>query len=370
MPTAEAETIEPPLTETRLRTYLESCLGAPVRIVAINALGNGDAGGVKRYGYNTPVRVDYERSGQRCSLVLETIAPGRFGHEHMADRAQLLLSSHAAFNRLPLHVRSLDVGGFRKDGELVSVGDIDEFFALNEFVPGTPYYRDLERLRGGGQLLDADVARADALCDYLAAIHRVRGSNPELYERRIRELIGGHECIAGLLDSYPRNCPAIAPETLEAIEQACVNWRWRLKPLTHRLRQVHGDFHPWNVIFRSGVSFAVLDRSRGEWGEPADDVTCLTVNYLFFSLLKSGRMEGAFDTLFTRFWQRYLDATADDDLLCVAAPFFAFRGLVLASPVWYPALAPKVRRSVLAFVRAVLNVSAFDPLSVNDYCDG
>ena len=35
---------------------------------------------------------------------------------------------------------------------------------------------------------------------------------------------------------------------------------------------MHGDFHPWNLLFREGVEFSVLDRSRGEWGEPADDV--------------------------------------------------------------------------------------------------
>jgi phosphotransferase family enzyme len=369
MPTAEAERVGPLLTEPKLRSYLESCLGGPVRILGIEVLGAAAANGLKAYGYGTPVRVDYERFGHRYSVVLETIAPGRFGHEHPADRAHTMLSQ-PAFNRLPLHVRNLDVGGFRKDGTLVSVSDIDEFFALNEYFPGDAYYRDLERLRVSGDLLDLDLERADALCDYLVSIHRVRGSNPELYVRRVRELVGGNQCIAGILDSYPRHCPAIAQDTLEAIEHESVGWRWRLKPLTHRLRQVHGDFHPWHVIFQNGVNFAVLDRSRGEWGDPADDVACLTVNYVFFSLLRSGRFEGPFEVLFTRFWQRYVEATGDQDLTAVIAPFYAFRGLVIASPVWYPALAPNVRRCMLAFVRAVLAASAFDPLSVNDYCGG
>src|SRR6185369_253401 len=124
----------------------------------------------------------------------------------------------------------------------------------------------------------------------------------------------------------------VSPALLEKIEHMCVDWRWRLKGLTHRLRQVHGDFHPWNILFRSGIDFSLLDRSRGEYGDPADDVTSVTMNYLFSSLQRSGRLEGALGTLFHRFWQRYLDASGDCEMLKVAAPYLAFRGLVMASP--------------------------------------
>jgi hypothetical protein len=48
--------------------------------------------------------------------------------------------------------------------------------------------------------------------------------------------------------------------------------------------------------------------------------------YLFFSLQRYGRLEGAFVTLFSRFWQRYLSATGDDELHAVVGPFFAFWG--------------------------------------------
>jgi hypothetical protein len=357
------------LTEANLCTYLESRLGGPIRIVALALLGGATAGDVKGFGYGTPIKIDYEKDGERRSAVLETITPGRFGHEHMADRAQSLLWSHHASNSLPLHVRSLDVGGFRTDGKLTSVGDIEEFFILNEYVPGDGYFHDLERLRDGGARRELDVERADALCDYLVRIHRLRGSNPELYVRRVRELVGHNECIAGILDAYPLTLDGTTADVLESIEHACVRWRWRLKPLTHRLRQVHGDFHPWNILFQDETTFAVLDRSRGEWGDPADDVAALTANYVFFSLQKSGRLEGAFATLFARFWRRYVDGSGDRELADVVAPFFAFRWLVMANPVWYPNLAPTVRGKMLTLVRAVLDEPRFDPLRVNEYCE-
>jgi aminoglycoside phosphotransferase (APT) family kinase protein len=223
-------------------------------------------------------------------------------------------------------------------------------------------------MRNDPQLREIDVARADALCDYLVEIHRLEGDNPELYVRRIRELIGHSECIMGLIDSYPPKQEIIHRGLLKDIEQRCFDWRWRLKDRVHRLRQVHGDYHPWNILFREGTDFLLLDRSRGEWGEPADDVTCLTMNYLFFCLQRSGRLEGNLESLFRRFWQRYLERSGDIEILQVVAPFFAFRGLVMAHPIWYPNLARDVRQKLVNFVQAVLNEDTFNPDEVNRYC--
>src|SRR5208337_4284104 len=132
--------------------------------------------------------------------------------------------------------------------------------------------------------------------------------------------------------------------------------------------RVHGDFHPWNILFTAGADFRVLDRSRGEYGDPADDVTCITVNHVFFSLQRAGRLEGAFESLFLRFWDRYLEQTGDREMLEVAAPFFVFRALVLASPVWYPALENAARQKLLTFMLTVLEQETFDPRQVNAYC--
>jgi hypothetical protein len=355
-----------PFTIQALQAYLTALHGRTAQSVRVSRLGDG-AGAEKAYGYGAPLRIDYRLDGEPRSAVLETVRPGPFGHEHMADRAQSLLWAHRAFARLPRHVASLDVGAVRDDGSLVPLGSASEFFMLAPFVEGTEYAADLLRIRASGELADGDLARADALCDYLVDIHRTRGDEPGLYVRRIRELLGHGECIFGIVDGYPEKGPVSAHE-LQDIERRCLEWRWKLKGRTHRLRQVHGDFHPWNILFRPGTEFTVLDRSRGEWGEPADDVACLTLNYLFFSLQRSGKLEGAFENLFRRFWQRYLDRSGDGELLEVAAPFFAFRGLVVANPLWYPALPDSVRRKLLDFVRSVLDAGRFDPALANAYC--
>ncbi len=357
------------LNASKLEIYLSAVFGAKASVLAISTLGSSDTREpLKNYGYGVPVRVDY-RIGEDppSTAVFHTMRPNQFGHEHMADRAQIHLWEHEAFNRLPKHVRSIDVGAFQSDGWLLSLGDVDELFLLTEYVEGSGYNLDLERLSDTNELTELDLARADALCDYLVEIHRTRGSDPGLYRRRIRELVGHGECIMGLADSYPPH-PLIPATLLEKIEHQCVRWRWKLKGRTHRLRQVHGDFHPWNILFGREAEVRVLDRSRGEWGDPADDVASITANYVFFSLQRSGRLEGALETLFSRFWDRYLSRTQDRELLEVVAPFFAFRGLVIASPVWYPTLEDTVRQKLFRFMLAVLDADAFDPAKVNSYC--
>jgi aminoglycoside phosphotransferase (APT) family kinase protein len=355
-----------PFSPDALASYLAVVHGRPVTGVRVSALGGGPQGD-KQYGYGVPLRVDYELDGQPRRAVVETVRPGPFGHEHMADRAQSLLWAHRAYGRLPRHVASLDVGAVRANGELVPLGTAEELFMLADFAEGREYAGDLSRIRSTGQATALDEQRSDALCDYLVAIHAVRGLQASLYRRRIRELLGHGECIFGIDDSYPDEGP-VALEILHEIERACLAWRWKLRARGDRLRQVHGDFHPWNILFRDGADFSVLDRSRGEWGEPADDVTCLTINYLFASLQRSGRLEGAFERLFRGFWERYVERSGDQEILEVAAPFFAFRGLVIANPLWYPTLGADVRNKMLRFVVNVLADARFEPAKANDYC--
>lgn len=359
----------PALKKRSLEQYLRARFGPDATLLSCEVIGKASSKGAqKQYGYGTPVKVTF-RIGRRLQrTVLETMKPGPFGHEHMADRAQAMLWDYDSYGRLPLHVKALDVGVFTDQQELISVAGAQEFFVLNQWVAGASYHQDLERLAKGGALRRLDRARTTALARYLAKIHTRKKRDADLYRRRLRELIGHGECIMGLTDSYPKRFGFITEDRLRSVEESCNRWRWRLRERSRRLSQVHGDFHPWNVLFRKGTEFAVLDRSRGEWGEPADDVTSMTMNYLFYSLCRWGTLRGAFDVLFRLFWEEYVEASGDEEVLATAAPFFAFRGLVLASPVWYPTLPIDIRRTIFTFMDNVLAAPRFDPSKVNEYC--
>ena len=172
------------------------------------------------------------------------------------------------------------------------------------------------------------------------------------------------------MSKIKKDVDEITDKDLCQIEKECVEWRWKLKAKARRCAQVHGDYHPWNIMFRQGKDFTVLDRSRGEWGEPADDTSALSVNYIFYSLQAYGRLTGPFERLFKLFWTTYLKKTGDEEMLTVVQPFFAWRGLVIASPVWYPNLSPEVRARLFSFVRNVLQTETFDVEGINSYING
>ena len=69
------------------------------------------------------------------------------------------------------------------------------------------------------------------------------------------------------------------------------------------------------------------------------------------------------------FWEEYLERTGDDEILEVIAPFYAFRGLVIANPEWYPNHPLRVRQGLLRFVENVLSEDRFDYRNVSRYLE-
>jgi hypothetical protein len=360
--------VTPPaaLDVAALAPYLARVFGHPVEIRALRPLGG--AAGVddpKGFGYGVPFEVECVVDGAARAFVVSRTRPAQgFGHDYPADRAWQALYGHHAYNSFPRHARSIDVGIVRASGRLDSVADAAEFFQLVEKVDGELYWLDLERLLRE-PVRDLDWARVDGLALFLAAAHQAKHDEPTLYQRRIRELVGHGECLMGILDSYPHPFPLLPPAQCEAIERDAVAWRWRLRDRAHRLSRVHGDFHPWNLLFRDLTDFTALDRSRGEWGEPADDLSALGVNYLFYALRAQAApaapgAAATFLAMFRRFLDGYLVASGDDELREVLPPFLAFRALVIAHPRWYPALAPATRSALIALARRLMASRTFD----------
>lgn len=364
--------------QAALAGYLEAVLGGPVEVLALHPLEGASgraAEDPKGFGYGVPFEVTCLVGGApRTYVVSRTRVAQGFSHDYPADRAWQSLYGHAAYNSFPRHVRSVDVGCVRESGALVSVADATEFFQLVEKAEGTLYWLDLDRLLSE-PLRALDTGRARALGAFLGEAHALTRDEPTLYERRIRELVGHGECLMGILDSYPHPYSFLPPAACEAIEREAVSWRWRLRGRFHRLARVHGDFHPWNLLFREGTDFSALDRSRGEWGEPADDVAALAINYLFFGLRKSAAASGAgvaepFGALFRAFLDAYATARPDEELGAVLPPFLAFRALVIAHPRWYPTLSSGPRRALIGLAQRLMANGPVDPAGVLELLGG
>ncbi|MDG6995346.1 MAG: aminoglycoside phosphotransferase family protein [Nitrososphaerota archaeon] len=368
-------------TKSQVEKYLSSVTSSKINVSYFGPLSDYEkeperGGDIKTLGYGVPYLVVYKQGGQTRRSIVSTMRISRgFGHDYRSDRIDNLVLSYDTWNRLPKHSKIQDIGAFKKkDSSMLSLGDADEFFLLRPMIDGVEYYKDLDRIFSTGNLQTNDVPRAHALADYLAVIHSKKNEkkeDKELYLRKIRDTLGHGECIFGLADSYPESTDFLTEGELAELEKKCVEHRWSLRKNTSRLSQVHGDFHPWNVLFskdkKRPLEFRLLDRSRGEWGEPADDLCAMSINYIFYSLRKYGEFKGEYAELFNEFLNTYMKKTGDTQIFDAMPLFYTFRALVIASPLWYPTLSRDTRRKIFNFAHNILEERRFDPARVNDY---
>jgi hypothetical protein len=351
--------------------YLKTRFGEDARLLGLGEIGVPGSQGMKEFGYGKPLLIRYEVGGATREAVLSIMRGDKYGHQFWWDRAAILMFQFEAGGRMERHVKPLGLGYFNQYDDLVGVSGAKEFFIVSEKAEGHDYYLDLERIRTSGTRPD-DLTLARDFAAWLARVHARKLADPDLYYRRVRNLIGSSECIFGLVDSYAHPYELFPPERFAALEKRIVDWRWKLRGYAHRLSQVHGDFHPWNVLARElpdGPDFAVLDRSRGEWGEPADDLATMSLNYLLYGLYDHPRLDGDFAALYRAFWEHYLELSGDQEILEVIAPFYVFRGLVIASPQWYPHHPPAVRLGLFKFLERVLEDDRFDWRNINKYME-
>jgi hypothetical protein len=325
-------------------------------VLGCDPLGGDERGELteKARGYGVPLRITVRTGmGESRCLVLRTALADEFGHDRRSDRAAELLLAFDTFETIAGHVRVLDVGAITP-GSLRSLRDSGEFYLLTTYVDGEPYANDLRRIARDGRTTPLDLQRLDELVRWLADIHSERLDEPVAWRRALRDVVGSGEGIFGIVDSYPGETPGAPAAELQAIERLAVGWRARLRGRADRLRRIHGDFHPFNILFDEGTRFTVVDASRGSKGDPADDLTALAVNFPFFALENPAGWARGTGLLWRAFWDGYLSRTGDGEALAVAAPYLAWRALVVACPRFYPRLGAGERAKLLRLARGAL----------------
>jgi hypothetical protein len=318
----------------------------------------------KASGYGRPVRIVLapEAPGRApLELVWHVATSNEFGHDRRADRAAAALQAFDDFRQMPRHVQPVDLGMIAPDGRLTSIRDGDEMYLITTYAPGTIYADDLRRIATAGIATERDLARLDSLVAHLVALHQPLREPGPRYRRAIRDLIGSGEGIFGIVDGYPTDVAGASAVRLREIEERCVAWRWKLRDHDARIVRTHGDFHPFNIVFAGDTDLTLLDASRGACGDPADDLTALTVNFVLFALGAPAAWPRGLGVLWHRCWQRYLALRPDRELLAVAPPFFAWRALVVANPRFYPNLGGVDRDRLLGLAERFLDGDRLEP---------
>jgi len=366
------------INEKALKAYLKKKF-RNVSHINIKKLGHGV------HGSGFLVEVKKKKGTQ--SYVVKTLAPEGFGHEYPSDRAGIFILDLDEFNNLPRHVKALDVLAELKDGSIKSIGGGKEYYLLMEKAEGRHYFNDLVSFADKERLDDIAIKKIKAMASYLAKIHSIKKDSKTLYWRKLRDTVGHGECLMGVFDTYPEGVVSSA-EMTDIIKKS-VDWIYKLKPKYKRLSRIHGDFHPGNIWFKESVNrsigqsvnrknkkasssihqftnspihpeFILLDRSRGPWGEPADDVTALAINYIFFSIKNFEAVKGPYLEALKIFFDEYVRLSGDDEIYEALAPFFAFRGAVVANPVFYPEVTARQRKMIFKFIHSALDSMKFN----------
>ncbi len=345
------------INKKNVKKYIKDLFGSEECHIRIKKLGEG----VQGAGF----LIEIKTTEVTRTYVIKGLFPEGLEHDYPADRAGVFLMDLDDFNKMPNHIKAVDVLSEMKDGTIKSIGGGKEYYLLMEQASGEHYFHDLSMMGDKERLDKTDIDKIESMTSYLSQIHSVKKASKTLYWRKVRDIIGHGECMMGVFDTYPDG--TLSYEEIAGIEKKCIDWRARIKPLYARLCQVHGDFHPGNIWFQSNREFVLLDRSRGAWGDAADDVTALTINYIFFSINRFGYLQGAFQEAFNLFYETYLSKSGDSDLLKVVAPFYAFRGAVVANPVFYPDVTSENRRKIIGFINAILDDNSFELKKINEY---
>ena len=345
------------LKKENVEKYLKHLLGNDISLKDFSPLGAG----VHGTGFSVIVQT---KEGEK-RLVLKDLAGHGLGHDFPSDRAAVFLWAKDNYGTLPKHIKAVDVAMLTVDGSVQSIGTGKEYYLLMQEAKGVNYFHDLDMMAKKTSLDETDKKKISMMTEYLAEIHKVKEDSKTLYWRKLRDTIGHGECLMGVFDTYPDG--NISYGEMADIEKKCMDWIARLKPKFKRLCQIHGDFHPGNIWFKDSKDFILLDRSRGPWGDAADDTTALTINYIFFSINHYGKLEGPYLEAIKLFYDEYIKKTGDSELYEVSALFYAFRGAVVANPIFYPDVSTENRRKIFNFMHGVLDDKSFSIERVNEY---
>lgn len=339
----------------QLKKILEKTYKQRIKILKISKLGNGFMA--------TGFQIDFKADKEIKKIVIRTLRPVNFSNDYPADRMGSFWIQHHSAKLLPSHVKSLSIIGIEKKTKMIGAVDhYDEFIQLLEWAEGEEYFVDLERILKENKAGENDYKKVILLSNYLVKIHQKKFKGPKdqassLYKRHTRDYAGSR-FIMDVLDTYPSEIFFTSWHKLHQLVFEVYKFREKSKNNFERLSKIHGDFHPGNIKFQDKNKFIILDASRVIWGEPADDVSCLGINYLWYALKQTGKFKGVFRDLFNIFWNNYLQKSDDKEINNILPLFIAIRSVVLKHPLYF---------SVDDKIRKKLHIFSYHSLKTGDF---
>lgn len=353
------------LENKTIEKYLKEKYKGKISNIEIKKLGSGVLG----TGYS----LKFKLNGKNKTLVLKSLFTENLGMDHYSDRAASLLDAHDNYNKMKDHVKSEDVLAHNENNSLTSIGKAKEFYILMEEAKGEDLFKDFEKIKETKQLTEETKEKIKKISDFLVELHKNKHESIPLYRRKIRDTLGSGGSLIGLLDMHPDPAFKQFEEKWIQIVKLSINFWKRSRNMHNRLCEIHADYHPGNLWFEN-QKLTILDRSRGRFGEPADDITAFAINPIMYSLMTNGNFEGPFKEMFDIFWNNYFKQTNDKEMRKIMAPYIAFRVSVVTNPIFYndEALGGKekatfIRSRMINLALNILKDNEFNPEKINFY---
>ncbi len=87
--------------EEKADLYLKESFGPDAGLTGIKRRGEGTHG--------TGYLLTFTLLGEERQVILKSLSPSGFGHDHYSDRARVLLLAHSNYNEMDKHIKALDV---------------------------------------------------------------------------------------------------------------------------------------------------------------------------------------------------------------------------------------------------------------------
>lgn len=319
----------------------------------------------KLHGMTHTIEITFtENDGSSGTCYLKLPEHSLFGERLGSDAVKEITWRLEGYPTILGHSLCIGAGGVTAQGDPVPLSMLfPAYFSIEQALPGTIYADKLQNFSEHTSRTEA-LRDVQSICAHMVRMHKpVERNGTALYRRMLREKL--MDPVFRLIDAdehYWSQRPAARME----VEHLFLGWRQRLWNLGRRIRVVHNDFHPWNILIKSDGVALLGARSPGV-GEPANDLAALMVNYVWFSYLTSNKFEGLYRDAYLAFWNTYLEMTGDIECLAALPPFLANRLLLFLDSAFYPGTGDAVKARVERLLFGLLKEEIHPIDDVNEF---
>ncbi|NUL18894.1 hypothetical protein HUN27_18765 [Agrobacterium tumefaciens] len=289
--------------------------------------------GAKRFGVTQTVIIHVEIEGCAKKYFLKSPFEHLYSEEMPWDSAKEVYWRTNGYHSCPAHVPLLAAGYVNAKGLVETRGTLgDKLVMIEPEIEGLPFRFFFDSSRPYSE--QEGLSHATLISEYFRTLHIEEPdlNAPAKYYRSLRDAFWNPTI--RLLHANSLFWSAF-PNRTAFITEKLLEWQTRLAQNPQRLRRVHLDFHPWNIILNdTGVN--VIGRRIPGYGDPADDIACIMANDYVFSLSSHGTLAHGFRRCFCELLRYYtVEAFPNDPKGELLTPFFAKRLILFLSPTHY-----------------------------------